>query len=124
MIKMKECKEIDKRKKYIIGIDEAGRGPVLGPMVYACMYCEEAYPLKSLGVDDSKVLSSEVREQLYGAILKNDSLGFICNVISAKELSGKMLRFQRVNLNAISHSAAAELIRSVLARGVPLAKVF
>jgi ribonuclease HII len=50
----------------IAGIDEAGRGPLAGPVVAAAVIM----PPDSLirGVDDSKVLSAAEREELYGKI--------------------------------------------------------
>jgi ribonuclease HII len=54
----------------IAGVDEAGRGPVLGPLVVAgVMFDEKDLPkLEELGVKDSKRLSSQKREALYPQI--------------------------------------------------------
>ncbi len=56
--------------KIIVGVDEAGRGPVLGPLVIAALAVKEENQkkLEWLGVKDSKLLSSEVREQLFDRI--------------------------------------------------------
>ncbi|MBI4152443.1 ribonuclease HII [Candidatus Woesearchaeota archaeon] len=56
--------------KIIIGTDEAGRGPVLGPLVMAALAFKESdiQRLEWLGVKDSKMLSSEVRENLFERI--------------------------------------------------------
>ncbi len=51
----------------VAGIDEAGRGPVIGPLVICCFVCEEEkLPLlKKLGVRDSKLLSPSRRRELF-----------------------------------------------------------
>jgi ribonuclease HII len=53
----------------IAGIDEAGRGPLAGPVVAAAV----VLPIRCrlAGVDDSKQLSKGQRDRLYGAILKH-----------------------------------------------------
>ncbi len=48
----------------ICGIDEAGRGPVLGPLVVAGVMVESDVPLRQLNVRDSKKLTPERRELL------------------------------------------------------------
>lgn len=55
--------------KLIGGIDEAGRGPLAGPVVAACVILDIDLPI--LGIDDSKKLSKSQRESLYLEIKKN-----------------------------------------------------
>src|SRR3989344_8817258 len=56
--------------KIIAGIDEAGRGPVLGPLVMAALAFkeEDIQKLEWLGVKDAKLLSSPAREELFERI--------------------------------------------------------
>jgi ribonuclease HII len=49
------------------GIDEAGRGPLIGPMVMAVL-CGDSNELKYIGVADSKKLSPKRREFLYAQL--------------------------------------------------------
>lgn len=50
------------------GVDEAGRGPMLGPLVVGAVWCGGDEILKRIGVRDSKQLSPEVREHIYARI--------------------------------------------------------
>ena len=54
-----------KSKNMICGIDEAGRGPIIGPMVIAGSVANEDVieKLRDLGVKDSKLLSKKKREE-------------------------------------------------------------
>ena len=54
----------------ICGVDEAGRGPVLGPLVVCGVACDSDVPLRQMNVRDSKKLSPERREALFPEILK------------------------------------------------------
>lgn len=59
-----------KATEIIVGVDEAGRGPVLGPLVMAALAFreEDIKKLEWLGVKDSKLLSAEVRLDLFDRI--------------------------------------------------------
>lgn len=50
----------------IAGVDEAGRGPLAGPVVAAAVILDERNPIR--GLADSKVLTARKREQLYDEI--------------------------------------------------------
>lgn len=93
----------------ILGIDEAGRGAVIGPLVIGGVVVEEkdSKKLKELGVRDSKELSPKQREALYPRILKI-AKDYITIKISAKEIDE--LR-EIKNLNKIEADRMAEIIR-------------
>ena len=57
----------------VAGVDEAGRGPLAGPVVAACAILPEDFDV--IGVDDSKKLSEKKREELFEQIL-NKSLAY------------------------------------------------
>ncbi|CAH0492344.1 unnamed protein product [Peronospora farinosa] len=109
----------------MLGIDEAGRGPVMGPMVYGAAYwpVSENETMCTLGFDDSKALSAESRAQLFEKMRSTESLGWIVRLISAAEISDKMQR-QTSNLNEISRDAAIQLINEVQKKGAVVKKVF
>lgn len=54
--------------KYIAGVDEVGRGPLVGPVVAACVILPEKFDLD--GLTDSKKLSEKKREEFYDKIME------------------------------------------------------
>uniref|UniRef100_A0AAV1UH17 Ribonuclease n=1 Tax=Peronospora matthiolae TaxID=2874970 RepID=A0AAV1UH17_9STRA len=109
----------------VLGIDEAGRGPVMGPMVYGAAYWPvlENDAMCALGFDDSKALSAANRALLFEKMRSTEGLGWIVRLISAAEISDKMQRQTR-NLNEISRDAAIQLIKEVQKKGVLVKQVF
>ncbi|KAH8584210.1 ribonuclease HII [Cryptosporidium sp. chipmunk genotype I] len=114
-------------KEVIMGIDEAGRGPVLGPMVYACLFYpkENEDLLKKINVDDSKRLSSQNRDKINEKIrtLKR-KFGWRIHIMSPEYLSCEMQKKKKNNLNEISHSAAINLIKYVINSKVKVKEIY
>lgn len=92
----------------VIGCDEAGRGPVVGPMVVAGVKLlkKDEETLKGKGVRDSKLLSPRKREELRREI-ENVAKKIKLVVISAKQLDQMM---QVMSLNEIEMNAMAQII--------------
>lgn len=67
----------------IAGCDEAGRGPLAGPVVCACVIMKEGYINDE--INDSKKLTEKVRERLYGEIMSN-CLCYGVSVIGSEEI--------------------------------------
>ncbi len=77
------------------GVDEAGKGAVLGPMVVAGVACDDQAVLEAWGVRDSKALTPGRREALFEKI--RGSYPFEAVVISAKEIDS-LRRTQTMNV--------------------------
>ncbi len=86
--RLKTIKEIEE-KLYeegvtsIAGIDEAGRGPLAGPVVVACV----VMPRESIieGVNDSKKVSEKKRERLYDEII-NEAIAYGVGIVNQQEI--------------------------------------
>ncbi len=99
-------------KFMICGIDEAGRGPVLGPLVVAgvCFKPREIQKLEKAGVKDSKLLSASKRKELYELILK------LCSSYKVVSLSAKQIDKREVlqkNLNTLEAEAFSKILISL-----------
>ena len=89
----------------ICGVDEAGRGPVLGPLVVAGVKVKDDSGLVKLGVKDSKKLSPRTRERLATEITKLAE--YSVEVVPAEDLD------QLMDLMTINH-VEAKIFASVI----------
>jgi len=106
--------------------DEAGRGPVLGAMVYGAAFAPLAdkASIQGMAFADSKALTEAVRDRLLADIHAAPRIGWRLESLSAAAISGAMLGASRASLNALAADATKALIRGALDAGVALAEVF
>ncbi|PWY78402.1 hypothetical protein BO94DRAFT_537582 [Aspergillus sclerotioniger CBS 115572] len=109
----------------VLGVDEAGRGPVLGPMVYSAFYLpldlHHTLLSRDYGFNDSKVLTPGLRSNLMKLLCSPgnplyESCGWAVKLLSARDISSGMMRpgTGAYNLNAQAMDATIELIRGVV----------
>lgn len=89
--------------KLIVGVDEAGRGPLAGPVVAAACLFSRAYINKE--INDSKQLSEKKREELYDEITKN-ALAYGVGIIDAETID-------KVNIYEATKLAMKEAINNL-----------
>lgn len=89
--------------QYVAGIDEAGRGPLAGPVVAAAVILPEGCLIN--GVNDSKQLSPAQREKLYPEI-KAHALGVGVGIIEAGEID-------RINILQATLKAMRQAVREL-----------
>lgn len=85
---------------YIAGVDEAGRGPLAGPLVIAsCILPEEVF---IAGLNDSKQLSAVKRDRLYDEILEK-AVDICINVVSVSNID-------RLNIYGATQQGMGEVL--------------
>ena len=96
----------------ICGIDDAGRGPVIGPMVLSGVLVneEDIESLKAIGVKDSKKLTPRKRVYLFNKIVKIVKKYSILTVFP-EEIDGKLNH--GINLNDIEAIKSAQIINEL-----------
>jgi ribonuclease HII len=87
----------------IAGIDEAGRGPLAGPVVAAAVILPEKFRHRTL--NDSKKLSPEKREEIFETLTANPEVRWAASVVDCEEID-------RINILRATHQA---MRRAVLA---------
>jgi len=95
----------------ILGVDEAGRGPVIGPMVICGVLArtEAVKTLVELGVRDSKELTPHRRMELRAKVVEAAEAAYLIEV-SPREIDGAV-RYKR--LNRLEAEKMAEIIEKL-----------
>lgn len=99
------------KKELLLGIDDAGRGPVIGPMVLAGVIIkkEDEQQLKEIGVTDSKKIPPKKRQELADFIKK--SFDYHYEITSAEEIDQR--NKVGTNLNKLEAIKAAKIINKL-----------
>jgi len=94
---------------FVIGIDDAGRGPIIGPMILAgvLLTSEQEKLIKNEGAKDSKLIVHSTRIKLAEFIEKN-SLAHKVIKVSAEEIDKSLT--SGTNLNSLEAMKCAEII--------------
>lgn len=97
----------------VCGIDEAGRGPVIGPLVVCGVIIDEKDipKLEVLGVKDSKLLTPKKRNELFEKIRKIVKADEII-IISPSKIDQAVLS-ETSNLNWLEADTSAEIINKL-----------
>ena len=101
------AKKLLKERGYLVGVDEAGRGPLAGPVVACAVVIKrETKAVKSLEFKDSKKMSEKKREALCEAVEGIDEIEYSLAVVSEKVID-------EVNIVGATKAAMQEAINKV-----------
>lgn len=108
LLRLQEIRKIEEDiysqgTNYICGIDEAGRGPLAGPVVVASVIMPKDSMIE--GVNDSKKISEKKREKLYDEIIEN-AISYSVGIVHQKEVD-------RVNILNATKAGLTESIKGL-----------
>lgn len=89
--------------RYVAGVDEAGRGPLAGPVVAGAVILNSDVDI--LGLDDSKKLSKQKRQALYEQITR-EAVTYGTGIVSAKEID-------ELNIYQAARTAMARAVQAL-----------
>jgi ribonuclease HII len=98
-------------RESVFGVDEAGRGPVLGSMFAAAVAIDDPDDLPD-GIDDSKNLSPERREELATAILADETVA-----VGVAEITTARIDDPEMDMNTLTVAAHGEAISRIVSGG-------
>jgi ribonuclease HII len=87
--------------RFVAGIDEAGRGPLAGPVVAAAVILPEKFRLK--GLNDSKQLTEKKREHFYAKLVERGDVCWGVAILEAAEVD-------RLNILRATHEAMRQAV--------------
>lgn len=100
---MREFEEKYESFSYICGIDEAGRGPLAGPVVAGAVVLPKGKRI--LYINDSKKLSEKKREELFD-VIKEEALSFGLGIVSPE-------RIDEINILQATYEAMREAVNKL-----------
>lgn len=100
-----EKKSKDAGYRFIVGIDEAGRGPLAGPVSAAAVILPEGYSHDLL--DDSKKLTEKKRESIYEDLMNDDEILWGLSFAEPKEID-------EINILKATHAAMGRAVDDLL----------
>ena len=117
-----ESEVIARGFRYVCGVDEAGRGPLCGPVVAAAVILPLGLHIE--GLNDSKKLTEAKREKLYDIIIKEALAYSICEAsveeINESDILSASLLAMRRAIDSLQIKADYALIDGNVTRGFTL----
>lgn len=113
--------------EYVAGVDEAGRGPVLGPLVYCLFLCplhNQSILKDDFKAADSKVITPEQRQTFFKNCLNDPDMSWMTRVLSPLDISDAMLRPQKYNLNELSFDTVYDLLSEAKRLGFKIKNLY